>query len=756
MKTNPGTKGHEAAPAHKPSWIGKLLSRRAGRSPASPAFEALESRLVLAGTPFPTLGMLENPGNSVVRLETNFGDIDIELFNNAGTGGGAAPISVANFLNYVTSGRLDETFFHRSAISPQAFVLQGGGFSYDDIAGRASVVTDPAIIREDTLRNNAARTVAFARGDDVASATSQFFINYVDNFFLDPTNPNNGYAVFGRVIQGWNVVTEIQGLRSLDLSGDAAFAPQTTPTPFGEVPVSDSYTSVTGVRENVLINLINAELIKPASTSDYFLHRLVFPEGYRSGSVVETLDLVNNTAFPVEYQVITHFEFASRDRVIFSGSIAPNSTLHLPVSDHANSSLNLVRTNTPYGLFVESALPLSGSFYRSDFNAGTSEALFKPGDFTETQLKTWDFPRIERNDLSREFILWQSLADSPATITTTFTTSSGTRVQTSFVEAYRRGGLDLALLGLPTGVMSARITSTQPIAVSLSDWDTPAAGVPAATAYTPGFAVLGQPGGGATTGAIADARIQTGFSNIITIFNPTQTVAVVTLNYWRTGRPEGELPITRFEFLTPGQRLDSVIDPTTVMIPLNEAFTVTYSSGSAPIAVQYTSIDEVGRSQSTGKVADGFSTMFQTSVGATSSFGGGEMDTSRNDTTQVESISIFNPFANVATTFTYTIRFRFSDGTVIDGPSDTISANGRVDVNVGNLSAVRAKAGSAPQFRNYAITVTGQGVNGSTTTNSSGIVQFTRVDTVTGRSITSLGLSSAPGRLLSDPVFGTN
>jgi len=172
--------------------------------------------------------------------------------------------------------------------------------------------------------------------------------------------------------------------------------------------------------------------------------------------------------------------------------------------------------------------------------------------------------------------------------------------------------------------------------------------------------------------------------------------------------------------------------------------------------VQYTSIDEVGRSQSTGKVADGFSTMFQTSVGATSSFGGGEMDTSRNDTTQVESISIFNPFANVATTFTYTIRFRFSDGTVIDGPSDTISANGRVDVNVGNLSAVRAKAGSAPQFRNYAITVTGQGVNGSTTTNSSGIVQFTRVDTVTGRSITSLGLSSAPGRLLSDPVFGTN
>ena len=159
--------------------------------------------------------------------------------------------------------------------------------------------------------------------------------------------------------------------------------------------------------------------------------------------------------------------------------------------------------------------------------------------------------------------------------------------------------------------------------------------------------------------------------------------------------------------------------------------------------------------QSTGKVADGFSTMLQTSVGATSSFAGGEMDTSRNDTTQVETISIFNPFANLLTTFTYTIKFRFSDGTVIDGPSNSIAANGRADVVVGNISAVRAKAGSAPEFRNYAITVTGPGVNGSSVTAASGLVQFTRVDTMTGRSITALGLSSVPGRLLSDPIFGT-
>ncbi len=122
---------------------------------------------------------------------------------------------------------------------------------------------------------------------DITSATSQFFINYVDNTFLDPTAADNGYAVFvAKVIQGWDVVQTIEALQSLDLTADPAFAgPQAGN--MGEVPLGSSYNSSVGVHQADLVSLISAEVIKPASVPGFFSQKVDFPEGFRSGTSVE-------------------------------------------------------------------------------------------------------------------------------------------------------------------------------------------------------------------------------------------------------------------------------------------------------------------------------------------------------------------------------------------------------------------------------------------------------------------------------------
>ncbi len=202
----------------------------------APAFDALErQQSALSTTHLPHLVDMESPNDTVVRLETNFGDIDVELYNSA------APITVSNFLKYVNSGRLGDTFFHRSSLSPSPFVLQGGGYQYTDAGGLVTVATDAPIVRETTGKSNLARTLAMARTGDITSATSQFFINYVDNTFLDQTAADNGYAVFAKVIQGWDVVLNIEALQSVDLTGSAAFAGPEASN-FGEaVPVGSSF-----------------------------------------------------------------------------------------------------------------------------------------------------------------------------------------------------------------------------------------------------------------------------------------------------------------------------------------------------------------------------------------------------------------------------------------------------------------------------------------------------------------------------------
>ena len=138
-------------------------------------------------------------GNPVVLMKTSKGDVKIELDAEK------APVTVQNFLKYAKDGHYDGTVFHR--VIP-GFMIQGGGYGPD----LGEKKTGAPIKNEATngLKNERG-TLAMARTSDPNSATAQFFINLVDNAFLDhkDTGRGYGYAVFGKVTDGMNVVDEI-------------------------------------------------------------------------------------------------------------------------------------------------------------------------------------------------------------------------------------------------------------------------------------------------------------------------------------------------------------------------------------------------------------------------------------------------------------------------------------------------------------------------------------------------------------------
>ncbi len=146
----------------------------------------------------------------MVRLQTNFGVITLELDSEK------APETVQNFLNYVTSGFYNNTLFHRVI---DDFMIQGGGFE----PGMKQKTTQAPIQNEaaNGLKNDT-YTIAMARSADVHSATAQFFINVASNGFLNYKSPSSqgyGYCVFGKVIEGQDVVDKIKKVKTGDSAG---------------------------------------------------------------------------------------------------------------------------------------------------------------------------------------------------------------------------------------------------------------------------------------------------------------------------------------------------------------------------------------------------------------------------------------------------------------------------------------------------------------------------------------------------------
>jgi cyclophilin family peptidyl-prolyl cis-trans isomerase len=138
----------------------------------------------------------------MIRFETSLGDFTVELFEKE------APISAANFLAYIDEGFFDSTIFHR--IVP-GFVIQGGGFTEDMSQKRTKA---PIKNEADNGLKNERGTLSMARTNDINSATSQFFVNLKDNEFLDHSRGNFGYAVFGKVTEGMDVIDKIAAVET--------------------------------------------------------------------------------------------------------------------------------------------------------------------------------------------------------------------------------------------------------------------------------------------------------------------------------------------------------------------------------------------------------------------------------------------------------------------------------------------------------------------------------------------------------------
>ena len=153
-----------------------------------------------------------------VTLTTNQGVIGIELYPDR------APATVENFLGYVRAGQYDGTVFHRVIAG---FMIQGGGFT-PGLKGRPS--NAPIKNEADNGLKNAAGTIAMARTSDPHSASNQFFINVADNAFLDHRAKSAegwGYAVFGKVVEGMEVVRMIERVATRSVG------------PFDDVPAED-------------------------------------------------------------------------------------------------------------------------------------------------------------------------------------------------------------------------------------------------------------------------------------------------------------------------------------------------------------------------------------------------------------------------------------------------------------------------------------------------------------------------------------
>ena len=190
-------------------------------------FFAMAAALTAVLLAAPADGQAAEP---TVKLETSMGDIVVQLNSRK------APLSTANFLQYVKSGFYDGTIFHRVI---KGFMIQGGGLTQDmkEKSGHAPIKNEAS----NGLRNQR-YTIAMARTSDPDSATSQFFINTVNNRFLDADKAQDGvgYAVFGEVIKGTDVVRKIEAVPTTT-HGNYQVVPE-TPVVIKSAPVLSEYS----------------------------------------------------------------------------------------------------------------------------------------------------------------------------------------------------------------------------------------------------------------------------------------------------------------------------------------------------------------------------------------------------------------------------------------------------------------------------------------------------------------------------------
>jgi len=643
---------------------------------------------MLDSAPLPLVSSLMNSNHTVVRFETNFGDIDIEMFDEA------APITVANFLKYVRDGDYDRTFFHRL---DDDFVLQGGlarlnpgtngAFGVRDIPIDAPITNEPDAIN----RSNLERTIAMARvGGQVNSATSQFFFNLIDNTFLNTVD--QGFTVFGRVVndRSWAVLQTINDLSTRDQG-----------SPYDELPISSTFNNADGVTDNELVLIVDAEIIKPASIAAVYQFRYYFPEGFAGSTINEFVPIGNPNAVNVSYQVIVRSEVAQtqppptpgsaadpdfwyRDKVINSGSIGPNRRGGITISNFSNSSADLVARGVPYSVELWSTARLSVNMSHYDFGSATGEA------FSDETATTWTIANIQKGTNISDFLLWTNASDTDATITVTFHFQSATPfVFTANTQAFRRGGLSIKdIPQLPTGEFSAIITSTQPIVASITHYFNDNG---TGTNSTLGFSALGLTGAGQSIGILPLANIgnDANTTEKISFLNPGSTAAIITLIFtFSDGTPD--LTVTPGSLIiSPGRRAS--FDLGSVGDLQGKRFSVRYSSGTAPVYAHSTHLE----------LGDELSSPYAINAATRFEFAEGFMDDARANVDLFETLSVFNPnitaLGAAEQDASITIRFLYTDGFVL-ARDFVVSSGDRFDLDVHLDAATLAQAADNNRF----------------------------------------------------------
>ncbi len=284
-----------------------------------------------------------------VCFDTNFGDICFDLFPEA------APLTVANFLRYVDRGAYDNSLVHRS-VRDGIFVIQGGGFSGipDQNEFSRPIATDPPIVNESGVSNRRG-TLAMARTSDPDSATNQWFINVTDNTGLDGSR-TTGYAVFGEVVQGMDVVERINALRI----GDFSYALNSYA--FTDVPVdmaadetfadfSDFVLVERAYRTERLPGLLpyQCSLTSPGDTLTEFCGSdVVFPvlvDGVLYEGTLQYIPGRTNLEFSVDKSKLTVLADTGQPRATFNVDVLTIPSVRNGANAFDNVTLKMISTN---------------------------------------------------------------------------------------------------------------------------------------------------------------------------------------------------------------------------------------------------------------------------------------------------------------------------------------------------------------------------------------------------------------------------
>lgn len=657
--------------------------------------EPLEARVLLTGpaalmTPLPDISLLESSSNPVVRFQTNFGVIDMELFPDT------APGIVENFLDYVYRGDFDESFFHR--LVPN-FVLQGGGFRYKEPTEDVTRIPTQDPVQNEFNRSNLQWTVAMARlGNQPNSATSQWFINLVDNVGLDTVDGiGNGFSVFGRILSGASrtTVTTISQLTTADFRDytlnqfgqPVSLLPGGDPdtVALGEVPVLNTPTVSPGdmvpsdtIVASDLVVIFDAEVIKPGTTTLFYEHRLYYAEGFSGPTITEFLPLGNPNSQPVQYQVIARAETDRegdrnlfRDRVIATGTIAANSRGGITVSrqgDFRNpdgsinplgTGENLLPGGVPYSLEVWSTRPLGAQVSHFDFEIATGEA------FTPELATTWAFAAGLRSDAQqRDFLVWSNPTEQVATIRITFYFESGNPVTIAQIaQPYRRGGLNInQVTAIPEGArFSAVMQSDVPIVAAITRFKV--------AGDREGSASLGAPSTasdvGVLPGVFYDGTPVDGPDQILTFINPNNQSAVINLDFVLA-----ENTVVRrgaAVLIPPNQRRELALSSLLLNeVPPNSPFTVRYDT--LPVGNGVRVYAHAATLQRTDEVANPIAAYATTQT----IFAEGFMIPFRAGIDVFEDLVVYNPnvFGSNRIATKVTVRLLYSDGFVLSRTID--------------------------------------------------------------------------------------